>query len=215
MPIRKIPKNYRNVTGVAASRKAIGEAQFESTLERDFLALLDFSPEVVCYEVQPVRIEWDDETGKLRTYTPDVLVTFESSIGRSPWLYEVKYWADIKKDWDALRGKFRRAIRFAKEQGWRFRLISEIEIRTDYLQNVRFLSPFKHHLYSESQIEVLLERLRFLGHTTPADLMGALSPDAWKQAEWLPVLWQQIAYGKIGAALERELTMNSSIWSFS
>ena len=46
MPVRKIPKNYRNVTGVHASEKSIGEAQFESTLERDFLTLLEFHPDV-------------------------------------------------------------------------------------------------------------------------------------------------------------------------
>jgi hypothetical protein len=215
MPIRKIPKNYRNVTGVAASRKAIGEAQFESTLERDFLALLDFSPEVVCYEVQPVRIEWSDETGKLRTYTPDVLVTFETALGRSPWLCEVKYRADIKKDWETLHDKFRRGVRYAREHGWRFRLISEVEIRTDYLANIRFLAPFRHHSNAESRTEALLERLRSLGRTTPADLMLALSPDTWKQAEWLPVLWQLIAHGRVGAELEQALTMDSAIWSLT
>ena len=39
MPVRKIPKNYRNVTGVAAHSKADGPAAFESTLERDFITL--------------------------------------------------------------------------------------------------------------------------------------------------------------------------------
>ena len=43
MPVRKIPKNYRNVTGVASHHKATGRAQFESTLERDFLTLLKFN----------------------------------------------------------------------------------------------------------------------------------------------------------------------------
>lgn len=43
MPIRNIPKNYRNVTGVAANSKAEGKAMFESTLERDWLTLLQFS----------------------------------------------------------------------------------------------------------------------------------------------------------------------------
>ncbi|MFC6840845.1 hypothetical protein [Xanthomonas theicola] len=38
--------NYRNVTGIVASRKAPVPAQFESTLERDFLTLLEFAPNV-------------------------------------------------------------------------------------------------------------------------------------------------------------------------
>lgn len=52
MPIRTVPKNYRNVTGIAASPKAGGAAQFESTLERDFLSLLEFSPEVKIIDPQ-------------------------------------------------------------------------------------------------------------------------------------------------------------------
>lgn len=48
MPVRKIPKNYRNVTGVASRHKAAGRAMPESTLECD----------------------------KKRTYTLDVLVYF-------------------------------------------------------------------------------------------------------------------------------------------
>lgn len=51
MPMRSVPKNYRNVTGIVASGKAEGPEQFESTLERDFLALLEFSPSVWRFEV--------------------------------------------------------------------------------------------------------------------------------------------------------------------
>ena len=58
MPVRKIPKNYRNVTGIAAATKSGGAAQFESTLERDFISLLEFLPEVKSIDPQPVKIEW-------------------------------------------------------------------------------------------------------------------------------------------------------------
>lgn len=89
MPVRKIPKNYRNVTGIVASSKSGGAAQFESTLERDFLALLEFSPEVTNIDPQPVKIEWVDANGCQRSYTPDVLVEFSESDGKPPWLCEV------------------------------------------------------------------------------------------------------------------------------
>lgn len=56
MPIRKIPKNYSNVTGIAAHSKATGQAMFESTLERDFLMLLEFDKNVDSFEVQPVKL---------------------------------------------------------------------------------------------------------------------------------------------------------------
>lgn len=213
MPIRKIPRNYRNVTGVAASGKAIGSAQFESTLERDFLSILEFSPEIARFEVQPVKIEWQDTQSRLRTYTPDVLVEFLPDLSRRPWLCEVKYRADIKKDWDSLHPKFRQGIRYAKQHGWRFRLITEVEIRTPHLANIRFLKPFRFRDIPQSAIAQLLARLQAMSQTTPARLMAAISVDKWQQAEWLPVLWHLIATHRIGADLDQVLDMDSSIWA--
>lgn len=215
MPIRKVPKNYRNLTGVAAARKAVGAGQFESTLERDFLALLEFSPEVERFEVQPLKLQWQDAQGEPRSYTPDVLVEFRPDIDRPTWLCEVKYRDDLKKHWDELHPKFLRAIRHAKERRWRFRLVTEKEIRTPYLANVRFLAPFRSRDIPEDAAERVLDKLRSSGRWTPEGLMLALSPDKASQAEWLPVLWHLLARHRIGADLERELTMDSAIWSFS
>lgn len=213
MPVRKIPKNYRNVTGVAASSKAVGAAQFESTLERDFLALLEFSPEVEHFEVQPIKISWRDGQGTSRSFTPDVLVTFGPDVPRAPWLCEVKYRADIKKNWDELKPKFRQAVRLAKQNGWRFRLITEIEVRTAYLDNVRFLMPFKFRSISAAESEQLLDRLRDGSNMTCAALMYSLSPDGRRVAELLPVLWHLIAHHRIGVDLESALTMDSLVWA--
>lgn len=98
MPVRKIPKNYRNVTGVFPSRKSLGSAAFESTLERDFFTILDFDNSIVKFEVQPVRIEYKDKFGKNRSYTPDVLVQYRQNVQNHPTkncLYEVKYRQDL------------------------------------------------------------------------------------------------------------------------
>ena len=216
MPVRKIPKNYRTVTGVEACSKGTGEAQFESTLERDFLDLLEFSTEVEEFEVQPLRIEWRGERGEPRKYTPDVLVKFKPDVGRVPWLCEVKYRADLKKDWSDLHPRLLRGIRLAKQNGWRFRLISEVEIRTPYLNNVHFLAPFKSSKHRQSLAaskDTVLGQLKLSGETTPRGLIQSLSPDIWKRAEWLPVLWHLMANHLVAADLERELGMDSPIWS--
>lgn len=215
MPVRKIPKNYRNVTGVAAAGKSVGPAQFESTLERDFLALLEFSPEVESFEVQPITLKWIDDQGANRSYTPDVLVEFTQSSGRPPQLCEVKYRADLKKDWPDLHPKFLRAIRYAKSCGRQFRLMTEVEIRTLYLTNVRFLLPFKFRQFPEADIRHLLITLQSAGKSTPAGLMRTLSADVQRQGEWLPVLWHLMALHRIVSDLEQELTMDSAIWSIS
>lgn len=212
MPIRKIPKNYRNITGIAASGKAIGSAQFESTLERDFLALLEFSGEVASFEVQPIKIEWTDRQGTPRSYTPDALVTFSPSLAQRPWLCEVKYRADIKKYWNELHPKFLKGIQYAKQRGWKFWLITEVEIRTPYLDNVRFLMPFRFRAPSASMIESLLSKLRPGKQITPSKLIAFMTQDPFQQAEWLPILWHLVAHHQIGVDLDQPLTMNSTIW---
>jgi hypothetical protein len=56
MPVRKVSKNYRNVTDIATHRKTEGQTIFESTLERDFIALLKFDPAIETFEVQPLVV---------------------------------------------------------------------------------------------------------------------------------------------------------------
>jgi hypothetical protein len=41
------------------------------------------------------------------------------------------------------RPKFRAAQRYARQQGWRFRLVTERHMRTPYLENAKFLRPYR------------------------------------------------------------------------
>lgn len=210
MPVRKIPKNYRNVTGIQSIDKAVGHAQFESTLERDFLVLMHFSREVQSVEVQPLKIPMDPSSGS-KSYTPDALVKFASELDRKPWLCEVKYRKDIKKYWPKLKPKFLQAIRYCKSQGWRFRIITEVEIRTSFLQNARFLTGYLNRLPDPVDEELLL---RALGDNELAieDLLRKLSSDEFGQLELIPVVWHLVAVGKVATDLDAPLTMASVVW---
>lgn len=214
MPVRRIPKNYRNVTGIVASQKAPAPAQFESTLERDFLTLLEFAPSVQSFEVQPAAIAWED-AGRLRRYTPDMLVHYEPSESATPVseLYEVKYREDLRKDWKALRPKFRAGVHFAKAQGGRFRLVTEVEIRTPYLSNAKFLLAFAKRSAPEDQCAQLLDRIDELREASPASLLLATCHDELNRAMLLPALWHLIGTFRVGADLHAPLTLISRIWS--
>lgn len=213
MPVRKIKKNYRNVTGISSASKAVGQAQFESTLERDFVRLLEFSPDVERFEVQPLTIRWRDASHTWRSYTPDTLVTFAQTASRPPWLCEVKYRSDLRKNWSELHSKFIQAIRYAKHQGWRFRLITEVEIRGPDLDAAKFLLPFRRHSIPTERRTYLLGLIGSFGESTPQGLLQAISPDPEVQAEWLPALWQLVANFDIGMDFERPITMSSKLWS--
>lgn len=215
MPVRKVPKNYRNVTGIAAHRKAEGAAMFESTLERDFIALLEFDPSVERFEVQPITLDWADDQGRARSYTPDVLVMFKShGLPRRTVLYEVKYRSDLRADWPELRQKFKAAIKYARQQGWRFKIVTEVEIRTPYLDNAVFLLQFiRRGPSEEGHMALLVDQLATMRHTTSADLLAACCRDEWHRAALIPSLWYLVGTRQIGANLDEKLTMASAIWS--
>jgi TnsA endonuclease N terminal/TnsA endonuclease C terminal len=211
VPIRKVPKSFRNVTGILAYTKAIGEARFESTLERDLLTLLDFDSQVTSFEVQPISIPWKDSAGKLHTYTPDVHVIYAN---QQNTIYEVKYRSELLEEWIALKPKFKGAIHFCRKKGWRYKIMTEVEIRTPYLENVKFLNPFlKQSSPRDENIQMVVDRMERLGKTTPSDLLTSLSTDQWEQARLMPTLWNLVAKDKIGANLQNKLNMNSPIWS--
>ena len=211
MPVRKIPKNYRNVTGIAAYRKAEGQAMFESTLERDFITLLEFDPIVDSFEVQPMKIDWYGN-GRNRTYTPDLLVYYTQP--RYPTtLYEVKYRSDLKENWPELKPKFKAARAYAKEKGWKFKLVTEREIRTPYLENARFLMSYVNKgPVSETDMDILDEAINKLEHTTPTQLLGDIYQDEWNRAKLLPTLWYLIGIRHIATDLTKKLSMSSPIW---
>lgn len=211
MPVRTIPKNYRNVTGIAAHSKADGQAMFESTLERDFISLLEFDKHISRFEVQPVKITWLNYEDKRRSYTPDVLAFRQ---GEKPTLYEVKYRSDLKVNWDKLQPKFRMAIKYAKENQWRFKIVTEKEIRTPYLESVKFLLPFiRQGASEEADMALLVGNLKKLGRATPTGLLEKIYSDPWNQARLLPTLWYLIGTGQIGMNLNQKITMTREIWS--
>jgi hypothetical protein len=222
MPVRKILKNHRSLTGLVAATKRAGPgtsggmAGFESSLERDLLILLDFDPDVLSYEEQPVRIDYLDAEGRLRHYTPDVLVRWRGdavpSRDRAPLLVEVKYRTDLKANGAVLKPRLKAARGYAHERGWTFRILTEVEIRTPYLSNARFLDSYRRLNGHGAMTDLFLQTLHQLHESDPETLLAALRPDPQGRAELLPALWGLVAAGKVGVDLNLPLTMRSRLW---
>ncbi|MGV6393349.1 Tn7 transposase TnsA N-terminal domain-containing protein [Pseudomonas caspiana] len=134
LPVRSIGVSGRSVTGIVPLM-----GRFESTLERDLMELVRFDRRVSSFLPQPVKIEYKGDAGEDRSYTPDGLITFqESASSPPPILYEVKYRANFREQWRNLLPKFRAAKSYCAQRGWRFEVYTEREIRTPYLDNVKF-----------------------------------------------------------------------------
>jgi len=210
-----VPKNYHSLTGLIPNTRTQSMTAFESSLERDFLLLLDFDPDVEFYEEQPVKITYHDESGRRRIYTPDVLVRYRidhlQASHTQPHLCEVKYRDDLRQHWAEYRPKFRVAQRYARQRGWRFRVVTERHVRTPYLENVKFLRAYQTIPINERYRTQFLNALSALEETDPARLLTATSQDRWQQAQMLPMLWQLIATRQVDTDLSQPLTMQSRI----
>jgi hypothetical protein len=214
MPVRTVPKNYRNVTGIYASAKSDEKAMFESTLERDFITLLEFDKKVTGFEVQPVEVSWIDQNGKSRSNFPDVLFKRKTKSGVETVLVEVKYRSDLKKDWDKLKPKLKANLRYAKQRGWKFMIMTEVEIRTPLLENARFLLPYiRQGAQREGDMSLLDDKLKELKKSTPSTLLELLASSEWDRAAILPTLWYLVGTKQIRCNLSVErLNMNTPIY---
>jgi hypothetical protein len=212
-----------SVRGRVSTGKSSKSQDTESLLEYDFLLLLEHDRRVERFAAQPITLRWEDETGR-RRYTPDVVVQYtETAMNADPrlrlTLFEVKPRDLLKRDWNELKPKFRAAVAWARERDYRFRIVTEREIRTTLLDNVNFLRMFQGKrmvsnkgLTGEIQWRIR-ETLYDLKRSTPRDLLCAITTVPHYQAEYVPWIWFLLNQGLIGCDLNKPLTMKSEIWS--
>lgn len=209
---RQVKSNGKTVVGEAASLKAERRmVQFESTLERDFTRILEFESDVIDYKSQPVIIKYT-HGGKSLSYTPDFLVTYRK--GKKPELCEVKYQDMLKEKAKEFKPKFLAARKYAKEQGWTFKIVTEVEIRSVYNQNRKFLLRYKNERIDSQRLSAIYQTMEFLETCTPSELLVVATKDEEARADLIPALWYMIAHGQIGCDLHKqELTMETLIWN--
>lgn len=219
-PVRRIGRSHRSLTGQVSSVKNAVANEHESSLERDLLVILEFDLNVNRYQVQPLRLRYHDAQRVERSYTPDVLIEYRRDIIPARWLKtllcEVKFRADLKADWALLRPKFRASVAYARERGWRFKILTEREIRTPYLANAKFLRGYRRGQLNEEESAVasqMKETLFEMRATTPEGLIGAMRECEDNRAQIIPILWRLVATGRVGMDLGLPLTMQSPLWS--
>lgn len=224
MPARKIRPSRYSVTGYVSTRKAPGAQDAESSIEHDFMTLLEYDRRVERFLAQPFTIEWHDAARRKRRYTPDVIVKYAFPAMRDDpqlrtTIYEVKPSDVLRRTWADLRPKFKAAIGWAREHNCLFHIVTEREIRTPYLTNVRFLLGYRSYYLSDKP-ELVGERqylirqtLKRLGQTTPKGLLDTITSNRTLQAELIPWIWNLVNQRLIGVDLTKPLTMASPIWA--
>lgn len=182
-PVRKIGRSTRSITGYAS---LFGKSvQFESSLEHDFLVRVALTPSVVRVVSQPIRIPYVKPLVGPTAYTPDFLVEYRQGRGvLRKVFYEIKYRADLSKDWAKLKPAFRAAIDWSRESGAEFRLVTESRIRNGAIWNVLLLKRYLR-LPDDPEMTLRIRRSASTGRAiTIADLVASVcaTPDERERA---------------------------------
>lgn len=217
-PVRKIGLNGTSLTGLVPSEKTNRLHQFESSLERDFIRITEFNSNVSEFVEQPVTISYQFD-GKIKSYTPDFLITYKHTTTPGKWLkpllVEIKYREDLWKNWSVLKPKYQAALKFCDLKGWKFKILTEVEIRTEFLHNAKFLQRYKNSSVDDDDFTFLLKKIHELRITTPKEITLCSSGNANRRASLLYCLWYMIANTVIGVDLYKKISMDSSIWDNS
>lgn len=173
MPVRKVSNHGRkNMIGKFPSLKMNRMVQFESSIEWDFIYLLDYVPAIAEFEDQPLVITYEHE-GKQRTYTPDFLVVFTNG---QHALIECKPEKFVEKEKNQRKAQAAQAWCTAK--GWTFHVVTDTDLRSDHrVENVKLLTQHARHEIDVTTQENILDFLKSApDDVVIADVMATLNP---------------------------------------
>ncbi|WP_159879066.1 TnsA endonuclease N-terminal domain-containing protein [Aquitalea denitrificans] len=165
VPVRQVVEPTGTfVRGDFPSVKARRMVLYEELLERDFLHLCDFAPQVVNIQEQPFKFQYAMDN-KLRRYTPDFALTMADG---SILVVEVKPADTLAKP--AVREKFLYIKEAMHRQGHQFIVVTSKTIRAPHrLDNLKQLYRPQHERLSMELLQ-LLRQLNALFGCQPISL---------------------------------------------
>lgn len=214
---RRIRKNYRHITGLVSD--GIGGAlPFEGPIEIDFYTLMGHhlmgQKRITSIETQSITIDHASASGRMTRYTPEALIHFDKRFGIPPHLIEVKPVATLQKDWESeIKYKVRAGIRHARENGWVFKVFTEREVRTPYLENIKLLRIHRgHHFLPADLASIQVEVEKSPGvafQTLLREVNGGGKGEARRLA--LSQIYHLLALGRISADLFKPIAYTTAL----
>ncbi|NOU58876.1 TnsA endonuclease N-terminal domain-containing protein [Marinifilum caeruleilacunae] len=222
--IREIPLKNSSLSGVINSSQINKIIQFESSLERDFIYLLEFDIYVDKYLEQPLEISYNDTIGNSKKYIPDFAISYLDD--RPNEIIEIKHCSSLQEKQEELIPKFRAAEQFCEENNSIFKVITEEHIRKDKgieLENYKFLSRYRNYfnnlnsnnsvLFTQNSDHlVLYNRMFEFKKCTVKYLIDQCTSDFEKKAELLFLTWCLVATNFFSIDFTKKINTNSIIW---
>lgn len=213
--VRKIKPTKRSVSGQYAFRGQTA-IPYESTLERDFLIRSEFQLSVLEVISQPIEVPFVGNNGRSYTYTPDFLVYFR--LGSrchvdypAPLLVEVKPEEQWRLNWRNWFPKWKAARRYAKAQGWSFRIYDETRIRGSALENIKFLERYGRMNFEDEDCAQILQTVREMGSCTLDYILARYFMGVY-QKRGIALIWHLVSTRKLDCDITAPLSHATELW---
>jgi hypothetical protein len=157
-PVRKPRPNRFSVTGWVPFQYLGRTVRYESSIERDFLTLLKKAGPPVAVIEQPLQLSVKALGFRGRPYHPDFLVYLLNPDLKYPKAVLVEIKPDsvlAKEELRAYRQRFLAARRFARRNGWGFRLLTAGRLRSSEVPVVPWPEKFVPPTPLRSPMELL------------------------------------------------------------
>lgn len=201
-PIRQITnKGTKKCIGQFPSLKVQRNVWYESTIERDYIYLLEFDRDVIRYKEQPFRLKYTYE-GKSRTYVPDFFVQRRNKFQ----IVENKPEGKANTPVNKLRYTLLKSI--FREQDYEFIVVTDLQIRTEpLLENVKIFWRYArtriHPLHQIRCQEYLSER----HEVSIQELADSLSP----QGVTLQIVYALLHWGVLSIDLHHPVNPDATV----
>lgn len=215
MPVRKIGMNSRSVTGDFSSVKTKKTHRFESTLERDFIYLMEFDPLVVDYDPQPIAFPYINSGGRKSKYVPDFKVVYTKKGAQKKGckfsLVEIKYLDELEERREQFAQGFKAAESYCKAEGGKFEIFHDGDIRTTRLAGSIFLHRYLHPSAAPKQNIDFMALAKELKIFTAKSWVDKIEGSQLIKGQALSNLWHLIAIGQLEIDLDIPISMKSEI----
>lgn len=209
MPVRKIKMNNFSVTGAFYSHKNGRHIEFESSLERDFFLLLELDETVKSYEEQPIRLSYTYANKEI-PYTPDCIIYYIND-ARPPCIVEVKPSRIVKDKKVFLKQKFEQIEQYLYENDMDFKLFTEFDIRTQRLENSKYIYGFVDLPNNPQYINTIVNIFKKTKEMSFSELQELCSNDKYIQASYTPYIWHLIYKRSLCIDMDQVISNNTII----
>lgn len=205
----------RSVTYDFVSLKTKSTHKCESTLEFDFLYLLEFDPLVRTFEMQPISIPFINENSRKVKYTPDVKAIYtEKGASQKDCkfsLVEIKYLRELEANKEEFALKFKVAKTYCEAESGRFEIKHEQDIQTQRLKSCKLLYRYQDTDKVPKMNFDFLKLAKDLKIFTANDWVDKIQGSDVVKGQALYNLWHLIATGHLEVDLDTPITMMSEI----